>query len=664
MPTRPFDDVRRWLARPALVGLLALFLAVSPSAARADIAGISPSSGTVEAGKSISAKVTVKVNPAFPPTCIAVTGTSWTVSYSPSPPCPHAEGDSYAVTFTISVPKGAKAKTYPLTIVEHVIGQSDAVVDSKTWKLTVKAPAAPPPPPPPPPPGPTTGGTTEEPTTRERDVRLRVIITFDPPPPGVIALPQHVGVLADGIERAVTGAKEPFRQVPGRLEWRSSADPSATIDFSWQLLLRYLERRAFYRKAMALNGSPFTCPCPVKGASSMDFSLTLAPASQGFISTPHGAYLLDASGEVAPGWFLDGSRVRLSVNDESLPARAPWRYLGATLGFERWEHHTTGVEVEAGALVVTGPFDIVAHWETDYAFVALAMGLFGLFLLLVFGVQANSGKAAKVVGSGKPGLSAWWGVAHGWAPYAIGEPAAQRPVTASAERVSITRIEEAAQAAEAPITMVDEPELVTSSWWRFKGGGCFISTAAYGSELAPEVQFLRGVRDGILRRTRWGREFFEEFWRYYDRISRPIAAEMHEDAKLREIVRWSIVEPWSHYMKLALLRPEWDQVDLEALPPALRDYLRELRADMDAWIAGIELAETFGGRDPFDAIEELNIILTFVRRTGGMEYLDGLVERSELPLTYDPEDRPRLERALRDWNRSGEEVAKILGGAP
>ena len=29
-----------------------------------------------------------------------------------------------------------------------------------------------------------------------------------------------------------------------------------------------------------------------------------------------------------------------------------------------------------------------------------------------------------------------------------------------------------------------------------KGGGCLIATAAFGSEMAPQVQFLREIRDG------------------------------------------------------------------------------------------------------------------------------------------------------------------------
>ena len=34
-----------------------------------------------------------------------------------------------------------------------------------------------------------------------------------------------------------------------------------------------------------------------------------------------------------------------------------------------------------------------------------------------------------------------------------------------------------------------------------KGGGCLIATAAFGSEMAPQVQFLREIRDGTVLQT-------------------------------------------------------------------------------------------------------------------------------------------------------------------
>ena len=47
------------------------------------------------------------------------------------------------------------------------------------------------------------------------------------------------------------------------------------------------------------------------------------------------------------------------------------------------------------------------------------------------------------------------------------------------------------------------------------GGGCLIATAAYGSEMAPQVQFLREIRDNQLMNTESGMSFMTGFNQVY-----------------------------------------------------------------------------------------------------------------------------------------------------
>jgi len=194
-------------------------------------------------------------------------------------------------------------------------------------------------------------------------------------------------------------------------------------------------------------------------------------------------------------------------------------------------------------------------------------------------------------------------------------------------------------------------------------GSCFIATAAYGSESAPEVKFLQGFRDNVLRRTRWGHRFFEELWKYYYRISPPIADEMRRDPELRRVVRWAIVEPWLNYMKLMMARPDFRGMKLEGLDPKLGNFLRQLQADGDKWLKGIEVPRTFKGRDPEEAVHELNVVLGLVLlRTEGRAYLRDLEKRGELPLQYPKVYEGRLRSALEDAGRTEEEITSILHG--
>ena len=70
-----------------------------------------------------------------------------------------------------------------------------------------------------------------------------------------------------------------------------------------------------------------------------------------------------------------------------------------------------------------------------------------------------------------------------------------------------------------------------------KGGGCLIATAAYGSELAPQVQMLREIRDNQLMNTESGSAFMTTFNELYYSFSPTIADMERESPVFKEIVK-------------------------------------------------------------------------------------------------------------------------------
>lgn len=84
--------------------------------------------------------------------------------------------------------------------------------------------------------------------------------------------------------------------------------------------------------------------------------------------------------------------------------------------------------------------------------------------------------------------------------------------------------------------------LPTVAITRGKGGGCFIATAAYGSDLAPPVQFLREFRDDVVLQSRF-RKSFEQILDVYYRFSPPIAYLMHRNKLFKHIIKYTIVYP-------------------------------------------------------------------------------------------------------------------------
>jgi peptidyl-prolyl cis-trans isomerase B (cyclophilin B) len=73
-----------------------------------------------------------------------------------------------------------------------------------------------------------------------------------------------------------------------------------------------------------------------------------------------------------------------------------------------------------------------------------------------------------------------------------------------------------------------------------EGGGCLIATATFGSELAPQVQQLRELRDNSLLQTTSGTSFMTGFNQFYYSFSPTIADWERENPTFKEVVKIAI----------------------------------------------------------------------------------------------------------------------------
>jgi peptidyl-prolyl cis-trans isomerase B (cyclophilin B) len=68
-------------------------------------------------------------------------------------------------------------------------------------------------------------------------------------------------------------------------------------------------------------------------------------------------------------------------------------------------------------------------------------------------------------------------------------------------------------------------------------GGCLIATATFGSEMAPQVQFLREIRDNTVLQTESGTNFMTGFNQFYYSFSPAIADYERENPAFKEAVK-------------------------------------------------------------------------------------------------------------------------------
>ena len=96
------------------------------------------------------------------------------------------------------------------------------------------------------------------------------------------------------------------------------------------------------------------------------------------------------------------------------------------------------------------------------------------------------------------------------------------------------------------------------------GGGCLIATATYGTELAPQVQFLREIRDNTVMSTASGAAFMTGFNTLYYSFSPVIADYERENPIFQEVVR-AFITPMVSTLSIMTLADSNSEVDVLGL---------------------------------------------------------------------------------------------------
>ena len=169
------------------------------------------------------------------------------------------------------------------------------------------------------------------------------------------------------------------------------------------------------------------------------------------------------------------------------------------------------------------------------------------------GNYSTTVKAAGMInGEGDYNVKVKWGAQSNQTVFAFGGSTGASPAESGEQETSVIEtIDEAPDEApdEEPEPIMTEPVCgpgtvlknnVCVAEQQKKGGGCLIATAAFGSEMAPQVQFLREIRDNTVLQTESGSAFMTGFNQFYYSFSPVIADYERENIAFKETVKIAI----------------------------------------------------------------------------------------------------------------------------
>jgi len=125
-------------------------------------------------------------------------------------------------------------------------------------------------------------------------------------------------------------------------------------------------------------------------------------------------------------------------------------------------------------------------------------------------------------------------------PTPVPEPVIEEPVPVIEEPEPIAIVEPEPEPEPEPQALCGEGTVMKDGKCvaeQKEGGGCLIATAAFGSEMAPQVQFLREIRDNTVMTTQSGTAFMTGFNQFYYSFSPYVADYERENPVFKEAVK-------------------------------------------------------------------------------------------------------------------------------
>jgi hypothetical protein len=208
---------------------------------------------------------------------------------------------------------------------------------------------------------------------------------------------------------------------------------------------------------------------------------------------------------VGSGWYDPGVQASFGVDTLVIDTANGTRRV-----FTQWSGDATG-NSQQGIIAMDGPKTIHADWRTQYLVTFVTKGV-------------RNGTTLTIVLNSEPHKVVVPGTVEVWLD--AGSPisfTSNATLSESFRRYVFQTWQNSTGGTVKPSQSVTNPEKFTAAYKELSAFPCIIATVTFGSEVTPEVQFLRGFRDHLVLSTHAGSAFMNAYNLWYYSFSPQVA---------------------------------------------------------------------------------------------------------------------------------------------